>query len=236
LLSKREVLPQAAAFGFALLIVVLIAVENDRTNQELLTVNDSVTDIYATVTELQELFSLLQDLESGERGYLLTGNESYLEPYQSALAGIGQQYQTVVEHVDALPGLRQYLAPLYQSIDRKLEIATANVAVRKTEGLAAAQRRLMSGDGKAAMDAIRDLMRRMEHEAVRTLAASTGRARDQARTSRLVSLGGSLAAALLLLLAAAVVTRNLRERVRWAREADAGASRLQAILLSLIHI
>ncbi|HET8903623.1 MAG TPA: ATP-binding protein [Saccharospirillum sp.] len=230
MLSKREVLPQALAFGFALLIVVLIAIENDRTNQELLTVNDSVTDIYVTVTELQSLFSLLQDLESGERGYLLTGNEAYLEPYQVALAGIERQYQTVAEHLDALPGARQFPVQLDQLIDRKLEIATANVAIRKNEGLAAAQRQLMSGEGKAAMDAIRDLVRRMESEAAQALARYTERAREQARTSRLVSLGGSLAAALLLLLAALVVTRTLRERLRWAREADADAARLQRIL------
>lgn len=75
-------------------------------------VNDSVT-------ELQNLFSMLQDLDSGERGYLLTGNESYPEPYQRALANIEHQYQVVVEHLAALPGTKQSPAQLEPLIDRK---------------------------------------------------------------------------------------------------------------------
>ncbi|MET0936890.1 MAG: CHASE3 domain-containing protein, partial [Luteibacter sp.] len=50
--------------------------------------NQKVIQSQETVTALSEVLSAVQDAETGQRGFLLTGNDRYLEPYRAALASI----------------------------------------------------------------------------------------------------------------------------------------------------
>ncbi len=50
-----------------------------------------VSHTHQVLTELEATLSTLKDAETGQRGYLLTGEERYLEPYNSAIARINQQ-------------------------------------------------------------------------------------------------------------------------------------------------
>src|SRR5580698_9477284 len=73
--------------AIVLLICVLLArqtLQNDATNR-------AVAHSTMVRTRLQNVFSLLQDAETGQRGYLLTSQEQYLEPYEAATANIGSQ-------------------------------------------------------------------------------------------------------------------------------------------------
>jgi CHASE3 domain sensor protein len=50
--------------------------------------NQKIVESHEVITALDELLSSTQDAETGQRGFLLTNNERYLEPYNSALAVI----------------------------------------------------------------------------------------------------------------------------------------------------
>lgn len=226
----RETAPQTLVFIFALILLILIVLEGDRTNRELLAANELVAGTYADITELQELFVLLQDIETSERGYLLTGDEDYLAPYTLALATINDQYQTVAAHMAELPGQQSNMAALGALIDRKLTVAATNVAVREREGLDAVQERLQRREGKVVMDELRSLMAEMTAEETALLATLSLDAREQASRSRWVALGGGAVALLLLGVAAFVLRQTLVERVRIAKQVDDNAARLQALL------
>src|SRR5436190_6784369 len=45
--------------------------------------------------DLENLISSLKDAETGQRGYLLTGDENYLEPYRDALARIRLEHEAL---------------------------------------------------------------------------------------------------------------------------------------------
>src|SRR6202161_4600884 len=53
-----------------------------------------VTHSLEVMEQLQALLSTLQDAETGQRGFLLTGHEDYLVPYASAKAALGGEFQT----------------------------------------------------------------------------------------------------------------------------------------------
>src|ERR1700733_9770882 len=77
-----------AGFGLSALTLILIAVVSYR-NAHLLIENDGwVEHSHQVRIELADLLSELKDAETGQRGYLLTGDDNYLEPYKSALAAI----------------------------------------------------------------------------------------------------------------------------------------------------
>jgi PAS domain S-box-containing protein len=105
--------------------------------------------------DLSDFLSLLKDAETGQRGFLLTGDESYLRPYNSArsqtqselndlnqLASSGQLPQQEVQKLAALA--RDKLTELDQTI-----------ALRRAKGSEAALAVVRSNNGKQLMDDLR---------------------------------------------------------------------------------
>lgn len=108
----------------------------------------------SVIQHVDRLFSTLKDAETGQRGYLLTGEESYLGPYKNAVPAIRTELAELhnlvssgdlegepVEQIDALT--RQKLAELDRTI-----------GVRRNRGLEAALAIVRTNQGKRTMDAI----------------------------------------------------------------------------------
>jgi CHASE3 domain sensor protein len=109
-----------AGFGLAALVLVVIAVVSYR-NAYLLIENDAwVAHSYQVRIELSDLVSQLKDAETGQRGYLLSGDDSYLEPYKSALAAIPSTLGDLRKLTVDNPDQQRRLASLSQPIDNKL--------------------------------------------------------------------------------------------------------------------
>jgi len=103
----------------------------------------------AVVTRAESILSALKDLETGERGFLLTGEDQYLEPYNLAerrLEGLLGDVPAVGD--GALPVLRRLVAV-------KQDVAARAVVSRRTMGLEDAITSVRSGEDQAAMDAVR---------------------------------------------------------------------------------
>lgn len=103
---------------------------------------------------LNRLLSALQDIETGQRGYVITGYDDYLEPFNS---GSEDLLKVIPQLPDALPGQTSEIDRLQLLAEAKLEQAKAAIRLRRTEGFAAAQALVMTRRGKHLMDSIRDL-------------------------------------------------------------------------------
>ena len=73
--------------GFAVPVAILIVVGSVayRSTVRLIDASRQVSHTYAVLTELEQVVSTLKDAETGQRGYLLTGVEDFLEPYTAAI-------------------------------------------------------------------------------------------------------------------------------------------------------
>src|SRR5712672_225135 len=78
----------AVSFGLAASILVVIAAVSYRNAYRLIENDAWVAHTHQVRTELADLLSQLKDAETGQRGYIITGDESYLAPYQAALGAI----------------------------------------------------------------------------------------------------------------------------------------------------
>ncbi len=94
--------------GFALLALIVgtraLLVEGQRANRA------AARETIEYQEQLSGLLSLAQDAESGQRGYLLTGEKSYLGPYQKAVDAIPGQ----LAHIDASDSLERSACPAGQ--------------------------------------------------------------------------------------------------------------------------
>lgn len=109
--------------------------------------------------EWSEFYSLIKDAETGQRGFLLTGNDTFLTPFKQAETNLPKFLRDLVNLQDA--DRREIstaeIINLAQLVDRKLEELKDVVELRRKEGLQIAADRVAAGKGKAIMDEIRTL-------------------------------------------------------------------------------
>ena len=115
----------------------------------------AVTQSNETISRLSELFHKLQDAETNERGFVITGNIVFLVPYQKALTSLTAGLRTLQASGD----IEQQL--FAQRITAKLAYSVTTIAVRRQQGLAATVDRISSQNGKRLMDAARAQLARM---------------------------------------------------------------------------
>jgi CheY-like chemotaxis protein/signal transduction histidine kinase/CHASE3 domain sensor protein len=197
--------------------------------QSLRALDKSVRDTHTMLISLNELFSTLQDAETGQRGFLLTGEETYLQPYVDALDTLPARLQSV-ERL-AAGNLRQQanLSALRPHIDAKLVELRQAIDLRRSAGFAMALDAVASDRGKQEMDTIRRQLQVMSNEEVRQrqvrieeMALASRRAITSSMVAGLIGAGLSLAIFVL-------VRRNARNRIRqdWLK---AGQLRLAEIV------
>jgi PAS domain S-box-containing protein len=150
-------------FGLVLAVVVLNTLLSFGNARRLLTSERQVVRTREVLAALEEFLSLLQDAETGQRGFLLTGDESYLAPYREATAEVDgvprvrRQLGRLRDLAGAEPARAEALDKLAEETDRKLAELAETVRLRRQPGgEEEALAVVRAGRGKRAMDAIRE--------------------------------------------------------------------------------
>jgi len=118
---------------------------------------------------LSAVLSLLQDAETGQRGYLLTADESYLGPYQAAADGIAEPIEALRALLQGNAAQPQRVSALKKIIEDKLEELKASIELRRAGAVQEALTLVRQGSGKQIMDRARALLGEMRAEQVRLL-------------------------------------------------------------------
>jgi CHASE3 domain sensor protein len=175
-----------------------------------------VAHTYQVGEHLQQVLSTLQDAETGQRGFLLTGNEAYLEPFTLADG-------RVQDTVGGLRALTSDNPRQQQSIDRleplivdKLDELKETIALRQADKTGAALAIVRSDRGKLIMDRIRRIVTEMESEEAALLVVRQG---DLERATTL-SIAGQGVGIVLLIGIAVVVVMKIRNTLTFHRLAD----------------
>lgn len=179
------------------------------------------------------LLSLLKDAETGQRGFLLTGKEEYLQPYTNAVAAIPETILRLRAASATSSEQLKRVQDLEPAISEKLRELATTVQLFRGRGIKSALEVVDTDRGKLLMDDIRSKCELLREVAERrsSEAASTG----ERYTARLVvvSIGGSLLLLFFLGLSAAMIFRSLTQRENLYREAAASAELLKTTLHSI---
>ncbi|RWN87120.1 MAG: response regulator [Mesorhizobium sp.] len=194
--------------GFAVLVLIVgsraMLVEEQRANRA------AAREAIEYQQLLSGLLSLAQEAENGQRGYLLTGEKSYLEPYRSAIRAIPGQLARIDSLTAPDDQLVQPINHIKDALSRKQAELAETIALYDQGNATNALDLVRSGQGKAVMDEIRTSM-----DTVRRISAAAIAARD-AHTDQVEAWLriGSLAALLAIFLLAGYAIRESRRRFR----------------------
>jgi len=152
-------------FALALLLLVGVGWTALSSGEQTSSTLREVTRLQEATKRLSLLLTHIVDLETGQRGYLLTGDERYLRPYREAESQIGADFRAVDEALGEYPEAREELASIENSLATKRgEIATSLVIYRD-QGADQALNLMRSGVGSQAMDDIRGSIGRLTLDA-----------------------------------------------------------------------
>src|SRR5262245_58161606 len=215
----------AVGFIAALIVLVLISGVAFKSLKDLTQNGQRVEQTYQTLQVLEKILSLVGDVETGERGFLITGADHYLEPYRAARESLRAELARARGLTDDNPVQRQSLDLLQPLIARKLALVAQSISER--EGGADAQTLLE--ESQSTMDEIRTTISRIKAEELRLLAERA----DTAAASRLKALWvvgvGSFAAIVLMGLAGLLIRLDLGRRRTAEAELKAAEERYRLL-------
>ncbi|GAA0250357.1 hypothetical protein GCM10009539_39410 [Cryptosporangium japonicum] len=174
----------------------------------------SVEHSYQVLDRIAALRAQLQDAERGQRGYLLTGRDTYLAPYASAVRDVTATMSGLASAAAGDPVARRALTDLRPVVAGKLDELAETVRLRRVQGFAAAQSVVLTDRGDQEMDRIQTIMAGLERHERSVLATNRAARAAGATATQQLLLAGSAFAALVMGGVAAWVTRSLTSPVR----------------------
>ena len=181
-------------FGIVLTIFVIVGAVAYRSVVRQTDTANAVTHSYTVENDLTELRSSLQDAETGQRGYLITGSDSYLAPYTAALPEIEQHRRELASLVADNPEQLAHLDALGPLITQKLAELQETLDIRRTKDFASAQAVVLTGAGKNSMDAIRGILQEMYAQEEDTLKVRAAARKADVRATTWTIMVGTLLA------------------------------------------
>jgi signal transduction histidine kinase/DNA-binding response OmpR family regulator/CHASE3 domain sensor protein len=221
-------LPGRTLLGFLIAVTAVLAIAG-LSYQSLQASNASAGSLTRSVQllgQLESLLSTLKDAETGQRGYLVTGEDDYLAPYLDAKATLPSELKALhalmagrtdqIHRLDAVEGLA----------GQKMDELERTVSLRRAGKTDAALAQVRTGRGKTLMDQLRVGIGELEDNERQLVAQRSQTWRDSARISLAVTLGGSGVLLALIWVSAVVASRDHRARQlqSWMRTAQMSLS------------
>jgi PAS domain S-box-containing protein len=217
---KTSVKRFSVVIGFLALVVVL-AINGLLTRSQVgaqVDAHDLVEHTQNVLLELSQIESLLTQAESGQRGFLYTSNERYLEPYTRASAEVESHINRVAELTADNPVQQPRIPELRELTQHKLAELAETIRLDRAGDLDAAKVLVQTDDGLLTMQQIRAVLADMQQEEI-TLASRRTQAYSQSVKRTVASIYATTVVAILGLgFLAFYILREVRLRERHAEQ------------------
>jgi PAS domain S-box-containing protein len=151
-----------AGFFFALLALLFVGLISITSNNKLQKAANQIKHSLEVLQKEDEILSLLKDIETGTRGYALTGDTSFLQQYRITNTVIPSEILILEQLTADNPIYHKYIDSLKVLIDAKMEFVGNTIKLRNEKGLPGAINQIVGKKGKVVMDQIRNLIAKMK--------------------------------------------------------------------------
>ncbi|WP_416761107.1 CHASE3 domain-containing protein [Roseateles sp. So40a] len=219
----------AVGFSLVFLLLVVVGLVAYRGVDVLTQTSYQVTRTHAAISHVEALLSFMKDAETSQRGYLLTGDDTYLEPLRSAGANVPRTLAELRQLIRDNPTQQARLNQVSSMIDGLMQLHKERIETRRVSGLDAAMKVVGLGEGKRRMDELRAIVAQMLEEENDLLRERAKEVESASAGVRMAIVWGSAAGALLVLVAAVTLSRALSGQVGTAvRHVQRSSAELQA--------
>ncbi len=206
--------------AICLLVIVALGAGAFLFAQRTREANRAVVRAHQVIEHLQQILSTLKDAETGQRGFILTGQRRYLEPYQAATGQIQDEIETLLTLTRDNADQQQDIQRVQKLSRDKLAELQETIELCEKSGRQAALQVILTDRGMKIMDQLRGVVAEMTRREQQLLDVRNEAADAQSqRTIWMIAVW--MPGALLVLAVAAIL---LMSRVRRAEAAAPLAS------------
>ena len=205
--------------GFAVAVIFLGAIgivsylSVVRLNQN----SQLVMRSHLVMANIDALVATAAETESAQRAYLLTGEEPFAAEYTRAVGRVDGLVQQLRDTVEAESSQLNHAEALAEAVRARLRHSAELLELRRTQGMEAVRQRLAQSPqrpGATLQNQVRGIARDMKTDEIRLLNAREDMARNSARVTQAVIVGGSALALICVGLALFAIRRDFAGRER----------------------
>ncbi|WP_409020646.1 response regulator [Brevundimonas vesicularis] len=196
--------------------------------QVLKTNNQQIMQTHRVIVGIDGLMTSMLDAETGQRGYLLTGNTAYLQPYERAVEGLEERLKELADLTRNNVIQTTHLNQVRIHVATRMDELENALAARDERGIPGAVEHLNSDRGKGEMDAVRTIVTQMQLEEQRVRETRINQMEAAARTAVVSGIFSSLFGAFLTIVVFQLIRRSARDRARqeWLHEGQVGLAKV----------
>lgn len=205
-------------FILALAIQIFVGVVSYRTTGRLTEQSRNVRHTFEVLSNLGSLWAQIAEVDASARGFMLAGEEQFLEPYNASLSEIAKEVTSLRKLTADNPRQQQRLDNLEPLISKRLAIIKERIEMRRTKGLAAVSQASRAGHGQTILVEIRKVIREIETEENDLLNGREASARSAANAAVVTAIVGTSLSMSLLLGVFFLLNREVRQRQQAVEE------------------
>ncbi|RCJ25740.1 hypothetical protein A6S26_15510 [Nostoc sp. ATCC 43529] len=170
-----------AGFTLSLAILTSIGLISYQSTNELIETSRQENHTYQVLSQIEDLNLQLTNAETGQRGYIITGEQRYLEPYNAAMQLVNQKIKELQRLTADNPNQKNRLDTLQPLVTERMAVMRDVIEIRQNQGFEVAQQALLTDQGKRLMEQIQKLLQAMKNEENLLLKQRSERAQIAAR-------------------------------------------------------
>jgi PAS domain S-box-containing protein len=201
------------AFGSAILALLVVGAMSFRGIAVSTESDRWVRHTHEVLESLQDLLFEMENIESSDRGFVLTGNESYLDSYRATKSNAEQDEANLRSLTMDNPRQLIKLPTLEKLFAQKIQFGEMAISLRRSRGLAAAADAIQGGEGKLIMDLYRTGIGEMRDEELRLLVLRDADAKRRLGQTKAILILGSVLGLLIATVAGWSVQRDSSGRI-----------------------
>ena len=180
------------------------------------------------LSTLHRVQELLVDAETGQRGYIITGKDAFLQPYRTALQTLPLELQRLERHYAGSPApAPAIIQELLRNAQLKLRLLTETVQLRQSQGFDAVEPVISAAQGLHYMEEVRRLVAVLGERDGLELVQANEELQSKIKWAAVISLASTLMTLGLSAYLVLTTSRTMRQREQAAAQAQQASERLE---------
>lgn len=221
--------------GIVMIVLITIAGFSIQSINQLIKNNSLEQDSRNVMKVLNKTLSAVQNAETGQRGFIITGEESYLEPYTKGILEstqtINQLYEFAIKQntpiqIYRVDTLKNYVALKIAELDK-------TISLKKQGQTESFMQIILEGFGKQTMDKIRGVILRMENHIEKVIVERNKKTQQSIFITKLFIFWGSLLSSLTVIVLILISRKDLLNKIKLKEELIEAKEKAEAITKDL---
>jgi len=192
------------------LILLLVAVISLRNSEKFVASSQWVSHTHEVLRELDQVLINAVNGETGERGFIITGEENYLEPFNTSRSELSNHITRVRQLTKDNPVQQDNIERIGKLTDTLLRHLERGISSRKANDLEKARAVVASGEGKRLLDAIRQEIANADRTEQTLLAERKQTSEEDARSFNMIFILLLCVVGTVLITVYLIITNNLK--------------------------